>query len=44
MLSKLNSDEDSSESVKIKNGLNEEDPYERIVRGNLQLIEKQKVV
>jgi len=44
MLSKLNSDEDSSESVKIKNSLNEEDPYERIVRGNLQLIEKQKVV
>jgi hypothetical protein len=36
-------DENSSDSVKIKNGLNEEDPYERIVRGNLQLIEKQKV-
>ena len=36
-------DENSSDSVKIKNGFNEEDPYERIVRGNLQLIEKQKV-
>ena len=35
--------EDSSDTVKIKNGLNEDDPYEKIIKGNLQLIEKQKV-
>ena len=40
-------DVDLSDSVRLKNGLNsneEEDPYQKIVKGNLQLIEKQKVI
>ena len=39
-------DDDLSDSVRLKNGLNsnDEDPYEKIVKGNLQLIEKQKVI